>query len=213
MSHFPRNLFFRSIGKGSLSGRIQDTANSVLQGAQIELQPNAARATSDEQGGFNITNLNPGSYTVTVSYVGFEPTTQTVVILAGKNARMDAVVKIAGTSQEIVVFSGRQSGEVEAINRTSAAENILQVLPAEVIISLPNANIADALGRMPSVTIERDEGEGKYVQIRGTEPRLSNTMIDGITIPSPESGVRQSGSAYRPADREGSKPVMELGQS
>jgi TonB-dependent receptor len=60
-----------------------------------------------------------------------------------------------------------------------------------VITSLPNANIADALGRMSSVTIERDEGEGKYVQIRGTEPRLSNTMIDGVTVPSPESGVRQ----------------------
>ena len=89
------------------------------------------------------------------------------------------------------MYSGRESGEVEAINRTRAADNILQVLPAEVITSLPNANIADALGRMPSVTIERDEGEGKYVQIRGTEPRLTNVMVDGITIPSPESGVRQ----------------------
>ncbi len=65
------------------------------------------------------------------------------------------------------------------------------MLPADVIISLPNANIADALGRMASVSIERDEGEGKYVQIRGTEPRLSNTMVDGVSIPSPESGVRQ----------------------
>jgi len=44
---------------------------------------------------------------------------------------------------------------------------------------------------MPSVTIERDEGEGKYVQIRGTEPRLTNVMVDGVTLPSPESGVRQ----------------------
>jgi TonB-dependent receptor len=89
------------------------------------------------------------------------------------------------------VYAGRAYGDAEAINRTIAAENILQVLPAEVITSLPNANIADALGRMPSVTIERDEGEGKYVQIRGTEPRLSNTMVDGVSIPSPESGVRQ----------------------
>jgi outer membrane cobalamin receptor len=61
----------------------------------------------------------------------------------------------------------------------------------EVITSLPNANIADALGRMASVSVERDEGEAKYVQIRGTEPRLSNTMVDGVTIPSPEPGVRQ----------------------
>ena len=67
----------------------------------------------------------------------------------------------------------------------------MQVLSAEVITSRPNANIADALGRLPSVTLERDEGEGKYVQIRGTEPRLSNLTIDGVNVPSPESGVRQ----------------------
>jgi len=44
--------------------------------------------------------------------------------------------------------------------------------------------MADALGRLPSVTIERDEGEGKYVQIRGTEPRLANLTIDGVNTPS-----------------------------
>src|SRR5262249_60493154 len=68
---------------------------------------------------------------------------------------------------------------------------IVQVLSSEVITSLPNANVADALGRLPSVTLERDEGEGKYVQIRGTEPRLSNLTIDGVNVPSPERGVRQ----------------------
>ncbi len=101
------------------------------------------------------------------------------------------VLKVASASDEVIVTAERPHGDAEAINRTLAAENILQVLPADVITSLPNANIADALGRMPSVSIERDEGEGKYVQIRGTEPRLSNVMVDGVTIPSPESGVRQ----------------------
>ena len=85
----------------------------------------------------------------------------------------------------------RPRGEAEQINRQRTADNIVQVLSAEVITSLPNANIADAVGRLPSVTLERDEGEGKYVQIRGTEPRLSNVTIDGVNVPSPESGVRQ----------------------
>src|SRR5262249_45829841 len=82
-------------------------------------------------------------------------------------------------------------GEIEQINRERTADNIVQGLSADVITSLPNANIADALGRLPSVTLERDEGEGKYVQIRGTEPRLSNLTIDGVNGPSPESGVGQ----------------------
>src|SRR6202030_2893204 len=59
-----------------------------------------------------------------------------------------------------------------------------------VINSLPNTNVADAVGRLPSVSLERDEGEGKYVQIRGTEPRLSNVTINGVNVPSPEGVVR-----------------------
>ncbi|PYV50861.1 MAG: hypothetical protein DMG98_27150 [Acidobacteria bacterium] len=107
---------------------------------------------------------------------------------------------MASKNEEIMVYAERAHGEAEAINEERTADNILQVLPAEVITSLPNANVADAIGRLPSVTLERDEGEGKYVQIRGTEPRLSNLTIDGINVPSPEGGVRQVKLDTIPAD-------------
>src|SRR5207248_9350433 len=98
------------------------------------------------------------------------------------------VVLQIGTQNEVVTVPGeRERGELEAINRERTADNIVQVLPAEVITSLPNTNIADAVGRLPSVSLERDESEGKYIQIRGTEPRLSNVTIDGIHVPSPEN--------------------------
>ncbi|PYU63642.1 MAG: hypothetical protein DMG56_09240, partial [Acidobacteria bacterium] len=94
----------------------------------------------------------------------------------------------------------RASGEAEEINRQLTADNLVQVLTSDVIRSLPNANMADALGRLPSVTLERDEGEGKYVQVRGTEPRLTSVTINGINVPSPESGVRQIKLDAIPAD-------------
>ena len=99
----------------------------------------------------------------------------------------------------VTVSGERQWGEVEAINIERTADNIIQVLPSEVITSLPNTNIADAVGRLPSVSLERDEGEGKYIQIRGTEPRLSNVTIDGIHVPSPE-GVRNVKLDVIPSD-------------
>ena len=68
-----------------------------------------------------------------------------------------------------------------------------------MITSLPNTNIADAVGRLPSVSLERDEGEGKYVQIRGLEPRLSNVTVDGVHLPSPEN-VRNVKLDAIPAD-------------
>ena len=177
--------------KGFIIGVVKDSAGAVLQGARVELQPQVRPVTTNGQGEFTITGVVPGTYAVTISYVGFAPYTGSVIVTAGQTAQIDAVLKVASAGDEVVVTADRPHGEAEAINRTLAAENILQVLPADVIVSLPNANIADALGRMASVSVERDEGEAKYVQIRGTEPRLSNTMVDGVTIPSPESGVRQ----------------------
>ena len=84
---------------------------------------------------------------------------------------------------------------------------MFRVLPAEVITSLPNTNVADAVGRLPSVSLERDEGEGKYVQIRGTDPRLSNLTINGVHVPSPESGARNVKLDIIPSDLVGSIEV------
>jgi len=178
-------------GRGSIQGRAADLAGGVLQGATVTVEPGGQRTVTGLEGDFVIRGLARGSYTVKVDFVGFTTFQQKVDIEEGGMVRLDATLQVAGQSESILVSAERPRGEAEQINRERTADNIVQVLSAEVITSLPNANIADALGRLPSVTLERDEGEGKYVQIRGTEPRLSNLTIDGVSVPSPESGVRQ----------------------
>jgi TonB-dependent receptor len=176
--------------KGSITGTAKDSANAVLSGALVELQPAGLRAVSDSQGQFRFTNLAPAEYTLNITYVGLAPFTTTVKVEAGQAANVDAALKVASVNDQLVVSAPRLQGETEAINIERTADDIVQVLPLKVIQSLPNTNIADAVGHLPSVTLERDEGEGKYLQIRGTEPRLSNLTINGVNIPSPESGVR-----------------------
>src|SRR5438552_8596055 len=187
-------------GKGAIAGHVTDSSGGALIGAQATLQPSGVSVVSDARGQFFINDLEPGSYTVTVTYVGFEAFTQTVNVTAGQASNIEAKLGVESQNLEVLVTAERASGEAEAVNRERTADNIVQVLPSEVIRSLPNANMADALGRLPSVTIERDEGEGKYVQIRGTEPRLANVTIDGVNTPSPESGVRQIKLDAIPAD-------------
>ena len=178
--------------KGAISGHVTDATRAVVQGARVEVQPGGQTAVSDREGEFTITGLVPGRYKIIVSAMGFAVfSNDDVAVATGSTANVDAVLKIESPTEVVEVRAEREHGEVEALNRERTADNILQVLPAEVITSLPNANIADAVGRLPSVTLERDEGEGKYIQIRGTEPRLTNVTIDGINVPSPESGVRQ----------------------
>ncbi|HVS86912.1 MAG TPA: TonB-dependent receptor [Candidatus Acidoferrum sp.] len=173
--------------KATITGHATDVNHDPLVGAKVELQPLGQTAITDAQGGFKISDLAPGSYTVAISYVGFTSFSKQVTVAAGGTANVDAELQIETVSEQVIVRGERERGEIEALNREQTADNIVQVLPAEVITSLPNTNIADALGRLPSVSLERDEGEGKYVQIRGTEPRLSNVTLDGVHVPSPES--------------------------
>jgi TonB-dependent receptor len=177
-------------GKGTIAGTTKDSANTALSSALIEVQPLGRKAVSDDQGQFRLSDIPVGQYTVTVSYVGFAPFSTTVEVEAGQTANVDAVLKVASQNDQVMVTAERLQGEAEAINIERTADDIVQVLPAKVINSLPNTNIADAVGRAPSVSLERDEGEGKYVQIRGTEPRLSNVTINGVNVPSPEGTVR-----------------------
>jgi TonB-dependent receptor len=186
-------------GKASVSGYVTDAGGGALQGAAVSVQPGGFSTVSDTQGQFTIGNLPPGEYTVTVNYSGFAEFTSTIKLVAEQKASLNVSMKIASANQSVMVHADLQ-GEAEEIQIQRTSENIVNVISADVIKSLPNANIADAVGRLPGVSLERDEGEGKYVQIRGTEPRLTNVTINGINVPSPEATVRQVKLDVIPAD-------------
>ena len=187
--------------QGAIAGTVTDPSGAVLKGAQVSIPAQDLNVVSDEQELFVIKGLAPGNYALRITYVGFAPFEKdTVTVDAGKTTNVAAELKVGSANQDVLVTAPRAGAEAEAINIQRTADNIVQVLPSEVIRSLPNANMADALGRLPSVTLERDEGEGKYVQVRGTEPRLTNTTINGINVHSPEPGVRQIKFDAIPAD-------------
>src|SRR6266481_9887141 len=185
--------------KGTISGTVKDPTGGVMVGALVELQPTGKRVVSDDQGQFRIPDVAPGQYTLTASYVGFAAFSTSVTVAPGQVATADAAMTVASQNDQVIVSAERLQGETEAINIERTADDIVQVLPLKVITSLPNTNVADAVGRLPSVTLERDEGEGKYVQIRGTEPRLSNVTVNGVNVPSPESNVRNIKLDVNPA--------------
>ena len=196
-------------GKGAITGTVKDSGNSALQGALVEVLPLGRKVVTDDHGQFRITDVPAGEYTLSVSYVGLAVSNVPVVVQSGQEASANAVLQVASQVDQVVVSAERLQGEAEAINIERTAENIVQVLPERVITSLPNTNIADAVGRVPSVSLERDEGEGKYVQIRGTEPRLSSVTVNGVNLPSPEGTVRNIKLDAVPADLVGRIEVFK----
>jgi Carboxypeptidase regulatory-like domain len=86
---------------GGVSGTIKDSSGAVLPGAQIELQ-NGPSAVSDGQGQFLITNVAPGTYTATVNYVGFAPSTTSVTVTASQTARLNVVLDVASKNDVVI---------------------------------------------------------------------------------------------------------------
>jgi TonB-dependent receptor len=177
-------------GTGGITGSVLDSAGAILVSAKVEVEPGDRQVPSDNQGQFRIPNLPPGQYTLTATYVGFKAYTATVTVSAGQTANLTATLQVLSPADSVLVTAPRLQGDAEAVNVERMSAQIVQVEPEGVITSLPNTNVADAVGRLPSVSLERDEGEGKYVQIRGTEPRLSSLTINGVNVPSVEVTVR-----------------------
>jgi TonB-dependent receptor len=177
--------------RGIITGLVTDSAHAILQGASVEVQPTGKKTVSDNTGQFSITDVPPGIYTLTISFVGMAPYSKEITVTGGQATHVEPEMQVASASESVTVTDEQGHADAEAINRERTAENIVQVMPADIITSLPNANVADAIGRLPGVSLERDEGEGKYVQIRGTQPYYNNVTIDGVNVPAPESGVRQ----------------------
>src|SRR5215469_9167961 len=70
---------------GTITGRVLDPSQGVLQGAQIQLQPGGRTALSDTNGEFTINDLSPGRYTLTVSHEGYGVYTSDVTVTANNS--------------------------------------------------------------------------------------------------------------------------------
>ena len=89
-----------------------------------------------------------------------------------------------------VVVTGQASSIRKAVLAQDAANNIVSVISADDIGALPDINAAEALARMPGLSVQRDQGEGRYVSVRGLGPDLNTVTINGALVPAPENGRR-----------------------
>lgn len=96
----------------------------------------------------------------------------------------------AGTQADIVVV-GTAQGEKKAIEAKRQADNVVEALYANDVGKLPDQNVAEAVRRLPGVSVANDQGEGRYVIIRGVNPNLVNVVLNGLTMPAPEPDGRQ----------------------
>lgn len=121
-----------------------------------------------------------------------------LAMLAGHNAAAQTAVPVDSssgsaalvTAANSVVIAGQRSSLRNAIAAQEKADNIVSVISSDDIGGLPDKNAAEALARLPGISVQRDQGEGRYVSVRGLGPDLNAVTINGALVPSPEAGRR-----------------------
>jgi TonB-dependent receptor len=198
-------------GTGVINGSVHDTAGKGLNGAIVQVIELRVGTTADGQGQYHITELPAGTFRIVAHVSGYSYDTATLTVGAGQSVRHNFVLRTGGnTLAKVTVVSPRLAETKEAaLESMKNAPNIKYVESGDEIRSLPALNAAEAAERIPGVTTERDEGEGKFIQIRGTEPKLQNVTIDGTHIPGTLNGDRSVKLDNIPSDIIGAIEVSK----
>ncbi|WP_376697123.1 TonB-dependent receptor [Wenzhouxiangella psychrophila] len=173
-----------------LEGTVVDAEGEFrFEGARVQILDTDRRTSTDRRGRFSFSDLEPGTYELRVSYIGAEPQTETVEIVAGEDQQIE--VRLGGAEDlDRVVVVGQAAAQSAALAREQSATNNINVLSADAIGQFPDDNVAEALQRVSGLSLERDQGEGRFVTIRGANAEFNTTTINGLRIPGPEDDSR-----------------------
>ena len=166
---------------GTIKGVITDQeTGGFLPEANVILEGTKHLAITDNSGEYRIYNVPPGTYTLKVSYIGLEDYSSEVTLTAsGETLDFSFAMMPSFEMLQEVSLKGARFGQSKALNNQKESSNIKNVISEEQIQSFPDLNTAEVMQRVPGVTIQRDMGEGRFVAMRGTSPRLTNVVING----------------------------------
>jgi TonB-dependent receptor len=178
---------------GTITGTVVDsTRGEALPGAVVRLEGAEATASTDARGFFRLVGVPAGDQMLVVTYLGRREARASVAVNAGDISRIAIQLQQDYAYSESVTVRGETilEGQARALNQQRSAPNIMNIVAADQIGTFPDLNAAEAISRIPGVSIERDQGEGRYVLIRGTEARLNSVLLNGERLPSPEGDIR-----------------------
>lgn len=185
----------------SVTGRVRDANNqSLLFGAKVSVTDSDRYTTTDREGRYTLRDLAPGSYSLTVSYLGYDDVSSTVTIPAGGEAVLDFTPGAEVLAMQAFLVEGTREGQARALQQKRVAANMMDVVASDSIGKLPDGNAAEAVRRLPGVIAEIDQGEGRFIVVRGIDAALNNVTVNGQLMGSPDGGTRAVAMDAVPAD-------------
>ena len=177
----------------SISGTVKDNLNGdELIGANVFIQGTSLGAATANNGQYQINNVGLGTYTVKVSYIGYQSKEIEITLSEVMNYVQDFNLNYTTVEGKTVVVTAQAKGQMDAINRQLKAKSIKNIVSSDRIQELPDANAAESVARIPGVSIRREGGEGNKVVIRGLSPKYNKITVNGTNIASTDEDNRSA---------------------
>ena len=175
----------------SIEGTVKDAkTGEPLFGANVMLVGTSMGAATNMDGKYSISNVIPGAYSISATYIGYKSVKEKLVIKNGETVKFNFQLEPVGVEGKTVIVTAQASGQQSAINQQLASDQIVNVVSAAKIQELPDANAAESIGRLPGISVTRSGGEGTEVVIRGLSPKYNEIMVDGIKMSATSTGDR-----------------------
>lgn len=194
---------------GDITGRIIDAnTERYLPGVSIKIPGSNRSATTDREGRYRIAGLPAGSYNVQAEYLGYDNVSKTVTVPEIGSVTNDITLGSEVVQLDAYEVAGYREGRSLALQQKRSAGNVMDLISADSVGSLPDRNVAEALARVPGVSMDVDGGEGRFVSIRGMEPNFNTVTYNGVNTAAPTAGGRE-GRAM-PLDVIGSSQINQI---
>ena len=171
---------------GSIAGKLTDKEfnNEPLPFASVIIKGTTTGTSSDENGLYQIDNLDPGKYTIVVSYIGYETKEIEATVIAGQITKIDVSLGASAAVLETIDL-GNVEVKRESENATLQGQKkdvkIIQIIGAD---ELSRKGVSDAQGAIAKISgISKQQGGGN-VYVRGLGDRYLNTTYNGLTLPA-----------------------------
>jgi len=170
---------------GAIVGKLIDKEynDEPLAFANVLIKGTTKGTTSDIDGVYNFNNLEPGSYILQFSFVGYETQEINVEVTAGKEVEVNVTMAASAASLDEVVITTTTKRESETallLDQKKAVE-MKQSIGAD---ELSRKGVGDAAGAIAKISgISKQEGSSN-VYVRGLGDRYLNTTMNGLSLPS-----------------------------
>lgn len=187
--------------KGSVTIKIRDDQNLNVPGASLGIPGLKASGITNNSGEFTFLGLPAGNHELKISYIGYKTLSTSIAVEENKiTVYSFSVEPNVKSGKEIIVTGDRLKGQAKALNQQKNGKNIGNIVSADQVGRFPDANIGDALKRIPGITMQNDQGEARDIIIRGMAPQLNSVTLNGDRIPSAEAENRRVQMDLIPSD-------------